>query len=94
MTKFSSKRPLTDAEEAEIQAMIAGDPDNPEISDDEAKNPMSFSEALARGPGRPRLANAKEPVTLRLDPQVIDSFKKGGDDWRARMAEAITKAAG
>jgi hypothetical protein len=27
--KFSSKRPLTDEEEAEIQGMIASDPDNP-----------------------------------------------------------------
>ena len=94
MTKFSSKRPLTDAEEAEIQAMIASDLDSPEIGDEEAKNPMSFSEAMARGPGRPRLANAKEPVTLRLDPEVITQFKKRGDDWRARMAEVITKAAG
>ena len=94
MTKFSSKRPLTDAEEDEVQAMIASDPDNPEISDEEARNPMSFSEAIARGPGRPRLANAKEAVTLRLDPQVINRFKDGGEDWRARMAEAITKAAG
>ncbi len=94
MTKFSSKRPLTDAEEAEVQAMIANDPDNPEITDEQAKSPMSFAEAMARGRGRPRLPGAKEAVTLRLDPDVVERFKTGGSDWRTRMAEAIKKAAG
>lgn len=32
--KYSSKRPLTDEEEAEIQKMIASNPDNPELTDD------------------------------------------------------------
>ena len=94
MTKFSSKRPLTDTEEAEVQAMIASDPDNPEITDEQAKTRMTFAEAMGRGPGRPRLVNAKEPVTLRLDPDVIERFKMGGPDWRTRMADIIKKAAG
>lgn len=92
MTKFSSKRPLTDAEEAEIQKMIKSDPDAPEITDAQARNPMSFSEAMKRGPGRPRLANAKEAVTLRLDPEVVDRFKAKGDDWRTQMAQALKDA--
>ena len=33
--KFSAKRPLTDDEEAEIQRMIASDPDNPELTDEQ-----------------------------------------------------------
>lgn len=94
MTKFSSKRPLTDAEEAEVQAMITSDLDNPETTDDQMARPMSFSEAIGRKRGRPRLTKAKEAVTLRLDPDVVERFKEGGEDWRARMAEAITKAAG
>src|ERR1700733_5919998 len=32
LKKFSATRPLTDDEEAEIQRMIASDPDNPELS--------------------------------------------------------------
>jgi uncharacterized protein (DUF4415 family) len=94
MTKFSSKRPLTDAEEAEVQAMIAQDPDSPELTEAQMRSPMSFSEAISRGPGRPRLPNAKEAVTLRLDPDVVERFKTRGADWRAQMAEAIRKAAG
>lgn len=47
---------------------------------------------LTRGPGRPRLDEAKQIVTLRLEPSLIEAYKEGGADWRARMAEAIRKA--
>ena len=33
--KFSSRRPLTDDEQAEIQRKIASDPDNPELTDEQ-----------------------------------------------------------
>ncbi|UXN74488.1 BrnA antitoxin family protein [Devosia sp. A8/3-2] len=92
MTKFSSKRPLTDAEEAEIQRMIASDPDAPEVTDEQAKNPMTFAEAMKRRPGRPKLDNAKEPVTLRLDPGTVARFKALGDNWRTIMADVLEHA--
>ena len=44
--KFSSKRPLTDAEEAEIQRMIASDPDNPELTDEQIAALRPFADAL------------------------------------------------
>ena len=44
--KFSSKRPLTDEEEAEIQAMIASDPDNPELTDEQLAQMKPFSEVF------------------------------------------------
>ena len=44
--KFSSKRPLTDAEEAEIQRMIASDPDNPELTDEQIAGLRPFAEAF------------------------------------------------
>ena len=49
---------------------------------------------LTRSPGRPKLADAKQVVTLRLPPSLIERYKREGADWRARMAEAIRKAAG
>ncbi len=49
---------------------------------------------LTRPPGRPRLADAKQVVTLRLPPSLIERYKSEGADWRARMADAIKKAAG
>lgn len=97
--KFTSKRPLTDGEEAEIQEMIAKDPDNPEITDDQASRGKPFGEAfpdlaesIKRSRGRPRKKHARQAVTLRLDPRVVERFKAGGDDWRNRMVEAIEKA--
>ncbi len=97
--KFSSKHPLGDAEEAEIQKMIASDPDAPELTDEQLKRGRPFKEALPelyasiqRSRGRPRLGNAKEAVTLRLDPGAVARFKALGKDWRARMADILEKA--
>lgn len=39
--------------------------------------------------GRPRKAKVLVSVTLRLDPDVLESWKALGPDWRARMAEAV-----
>ncbi len=90
--KFSADRPLTDEEEAEVQAMIAGDPDAPEVTDEQWKSRTSFAEAVKRGRGRPRLENAKEAVTLRLDPATLARYRELGDDWRSRMAEVLDKS--
>jgi uncharacterized protein (DUF4415 family) len=99
VTKFSSKRPLTDEEEALVQRMIASDPDNPEITEAQIRQRRSFAEAfpelaesIRRSRGRPRLPNAKQAVTLRLDPEVVERFKAQGDDWRQRMAQVLEKA--
>jgi uncharacterized protein (DUF4415 family) len=98
--KFSAKRPLTDAEEAEIQRMIASDPENPELTDEQVASLRPFVEVLPamaesarRGPGRPKLGATLEPVTLRLDRSVVEHFRAQGADWRKRMARVLTKAA-
>ncbi|PRD40362.1 hypothetical protein C5748_27445, partial [Phyllobacterium phragmitis] len=75
--KFSSKRPLTDKEEAEIQKMIESDPDNPELTDEQLAQGKSFKEAfpdlhasIQRSRGRPPVENPKQQVSLRLSPDV------------------------
>ena len=103
LKKFSAKRPLTDDEddeEAAIQRMIASDPDNPELTDDQIARLRPFVEALPtlaesarRGPGRPKLDKTLEPVTLRLDRAVVEHFRAQGADWRKRMARVLAKAA-
>jgi uncharacterized protein (DUF4415 family) len=50
--------------------------------------------AMKRGRGRPRLANAKVRVSLRLDPAVLDAFRRTGPGWQARIAAALARAAG
>jgi hypothetical protein len=64
--KFSSKRPLTDDEEAEIQKLIASDPDNPEMTDEQIAQAKSFAEAfpelmesIRRARGRPTVENPR-----------------------------------
>lgn len=49
-------------------------------------------ESIQRSRGRPRVDNAKEAVTLRLDPDTVARFKSKGSNWRAQMAEIIEKA--
>ncbi|MDH4440698.1 MAG: BrnA antitoxin family protein [Rhizobium sp.] len=99
--KFSSKRPLTDEEEAEIQAMIASDPQNPEVTEAELKEFRPFravypelAASIDRKLGRPKAENPKKAISLRLDAEVIERFKATGDGWQSRMNEALRKAVG
>jgi len=48
--------------------------------------------SIKRSRGRPKLENAKQAVTLRLSPDVVEKFKATGDDWRAKMARALERA--
>ena len=100
--KFSSKRPLTDKEEAEIQKMIAADPDNPEATDEQLANMKPFREAfpkLAKAMereiakrGRPHKDVTKKPVTIRLNPETIDRFKATGPGWQSRISDILDAA--
>ncbi|MCR5857751.1 BrnA antitoxin family protein [Mesorhizobium sp. J428] len=74
--------------------------DSPEPTEEELRQARPFREAmpdlyetLQRSRGRPRIESPKEAVTLRLDSATIQKFKSKGADWRARMAEALDKAA-
>ena len=88
--------------EEQIQRMIASDPDAPEATGDQLSRATSFSEAfpaLADAMrknigGRPKAANPKVAVSLRLDQEVIDRFKSGGPVWQTRMNKALRDAAG
>lgn len=42
----------------------------------------------------PQRDRAKQQVTLRLDPDVIEKFREGGPGWQGRMNEALRKAVG
>ena len=90
--KFSADRPLTDAEEAEIQAQIAADPDSAELTAEDAAGRMTFAEAVKRGRGRPKLNRPKQNITLRLSADVLDYFRSTGPGWQARIDEVLSKA--
>ncbi len=35
--------------------------------------------------GRPKSANPKQAVNLRLDPEIVEHFKAGGKGWQTRI---------
>ena len=93
------RSPITDAEEAMIQAGIAADLDNPEWTEEDFRSAKPFAEAfpiltekLRRVRGTQR-APTKQLVSLRLDQDVLLRFRATGPGWQARMNEALRRAA-
>ena len=94
-------KPLTDEEEARIQAQIAADPDNYESTDEELAQAKPMAEALPelhaalmaeiakRKAGRPKAVVTKQTIAIRLDPDVLEAFKATGPGWQTRMNEAL-----
>ena len=72
------------AEDAAIAAGIAQDSDTYEPSDLEL--------SLMRRPGRPVGSGTKRQITLRLDADLIDTFKASGDGWQTRINAVLRDA--
>jgi uncharacterized protein (DUF4415 family) len=43
---------------------------------------------------RPKVPNAKEQVSLRIDRDVLDHFQNGGPGWQDRLNDVLRKAIG
>lgn len=73
------------------------DADNPEWTDADVQNAMPFSglpKALQAklgtiGRGRPKAAVTKERITIRLSPDVAQSFRATGAGWQTRIDAAL-----
>lgn len=97
MTKRkASVPPLTDEAERSIQAGIASDPDNPEISAEQFAGMRPAAEVLPPGlyraltkRGRPPAENKAVQVTLRVPPAVLEGYKAHGPGWQTRMNDAL-----
>ena len=59
--------------------------------------PELTDEMLARGElkkgGRPRSANPKLLISIRLTEDVIERWRASGPGWQTRMAEKLTRSA-
>ncbi|MCP4066596.1 MAG: BrnA antitoxin family protein [Gammaproteobacteria bacterium] len=92
-------KPISDAEEARIQKMIASDPDAPEATDEQISEAKPFTEAFPaladkmrkNVGGRPRSANPKVPVSIRLDQEVVTKLKATGPGWQSRVNEMLRR---
>jgi uncharacterized protein (DUF4415 family) len=78
----------------EIARQIAEDPDTaPELTDDffERADFYIGHKLIRRGRGRPPSDAPKKLVSLRLDQDVIESFRAGGPGWQSRINVALRK---
>ena len=88
-----SKPHFTDADIAAVM-------DNPELTKADVAEMRPFAEVLpelaaklrrARGPQN---APTKISTTIRLSPEVIGHFKRGGRGWQSRIDEALKEWVG
>jgi len=67
------------------------------LTDEEVKQLRPAREVFAElgipmPKGRPPVENPKRQVTLRLDAEVIEHFKKGGKGWQTRINDTLAAA--
>src|SRR5437762_13628403 len=93
---MSGKKRATQTDWAKVDAYVLGPKDYAEI-------PELTYEDFARGVlhvggvpvqrGRPKAARPKQPVSLRLDADVIAHFRRTGRGWQSRINSVLRKAA-
>ncbi|MFE1601612.1 BrnA antitoxin family protein [Methylobacterium sp. ID0610] len=91
---------LSDAEEAELQARMAADPDAREMTDEEIAGMRPASEVLPPAlfaaltkRGRPKSPNKRVQVTMRVDPDVLAAYQATGPGWHGRMHDVLARGA-
>ena len=69
------------------------DDENPEWTDEEVKRAVPFAglpaSLQAKLRGRPKAAVTKERITIRLSPDVVQTFRATGDGWQTRVDAAL-----
>ncbi|MCL2829405.1 MAG: BrnA antitoxin family protein [Betaproteobacteria bacterium] len=73
----------TDEEDAAITAAALSDPDALPLSDEQWKA-MPVMRI-----GRPKARATKQPVKLRLDPDVLAALREAGDGWQTRINDML-----
>lgn len=75
-------------------SVIDQDEIRPVLDDDWFEEADAYQgETLVRR-GRPKSDNPKQPITIRLDRDLVEWFKQTGDGWQTRMNNELRKVAG
>jgi Uncharacterized protein conserved in bacteria len=70
------------------------DPDDaPELTDEFFRRADIYEGDKLVRRGRPRSLSRKEPVSVRLDTDVIAHFRRTGRGWQSRINAALRKVA-
>ena len=78
-----------------ITKRASGSPDiKPELDDDWFQEADAYVGKKLVRRGRPKVANPKQPISIRLDADVLDWFRNSGDGWQTRINDELRKAAG
>ncbi|WP_371346094.1 BrnA antitoxin family protein [Ancylobacter sp. IITR112] len=75
-----TERPRTDEELAQARPLAEALPE--------------LAETIRRGRGRPKSETPKRLLSLRLDSDVIEEYRRTGQGWQARMNDDLRKARG
>jgi uncharacterized protein (DUF4415 family) len=65
----------------------------PELTDEWFKRADLYEGGRLIKRGRPPSPHAKQALSLRLDPDVIAYYRRGGRGWQSRINAALRKAA-
>ncbi len=64
----------------------------PELSDEWFEKAVLHRGGVPVRRGRPQSGSPKQQVTLRLDADLLASFRSGGPGWQSRINAALRKA--
>jgi uncharacterized protein (DUF4415 family) len=85
--KRSSRRTLK-SDLAKVDAHVIRSHEYKELPE---LNKRSLSRAVVNKGGRPRSANPKQLISLRLPADVIKRWRATGPGWQTRIAERLSK---
>jgi len=74
--------------------VIDRDDVKPELDDDWFQEASAYKGSKLVRRGRPKADAPKMPVSIRLDRDVVEWFKRDGDGWQTRINHELRKAAG
>src|SRR5690349_9945723 len=90
---------ISDEEDAQLMRAAAADPDNPIIDEWMFARMRPAAEVApeivrrARGQRGPQKSKpVKTLISPRLDPDVVQHFRRGGRGWQSRINQALRKA--
>ncbi len=72
----------------------SADPDDaPELTEELLRRSDLYEGDRLVRRGRPKTKDPKQPVSVRLDADVLSHFRKTGAGWQSRINTALRKAA-